>query len=141
MVDEFARVANFLNFVYCYSIITQNQRSALGSTDNDTRRSHGAAGGPARSNPDRTALVAYFPFDPYKLKRSQKWVEGYYVDWEAIPGLDPEDSDDEEDEEDDDEEEDDSDSEADSDDNEKAREDDSDDEDAEEVEEVEEVEK
>ena len=33
-------------------------------------------------------LDAYFPFDPYQLPRSRRWLEGDYVEWRGIPGLD-----------------------------------------------------
>ena len=33
-------------------------------------------------------LDAYFPFDPYTLPRSRRWLEGDYVEWRGIPGVD-----------------------------------------------------
>ena len=33
-------------------------------------------------------LDAYFPFDPYQLPRSRRWLEGDYVEWRGIPGMD-----------------------------------------------------
>ncbi|KAI9834783.1 MAG: hypothetical protein M1819_002869 [Sarea resinae] len=38
-------------------------------------------------------LDAYFPFDPYLLPRSRRWVEGDYVAWRGVPGLDDGDGD------------------------------------------------
>ena len=32
-------------------------------------------------------LDPYFPFDPYHLPVSKKWIEGDYIDWKNIPGL------------------------------------------------------
>lgn len=33
-------------------------------------------------------LDEYFPFDPYQLPRSKRWVEGDYRVWKGVPGLD-----------------------------------------------------
>lgn len=52
-------------------------------------------------------LDAYFPFDPYVLPRSRRWLEGEYVGWKPVPGMPverDEDDDEEEDSEDDEEE-------------------------------------
>jgi len=55
-------------------------------------------------------LDAYFPFDPYVLPKSKRWLAQDYVQWKPIPGMEPvggqvdeeeEDDDDGEDEEDD----------------------------------------
>ena len=32
-------------------------------------------------------LEAYFPFDPYRLPRSKKWLVGDYIEWRGVPGL------------------------------------------------------
>ena len=32
-------------------------------------------------------LDAYFPFDPYQLPKSKRWVEGDYLDWRGVPGM------------------------------------------------------
>ena len=71
----------------------------MGSSNHNAvaNNENGVAGGPRSQH--RNALEAYFPFDPYKLKRSMKWVEGYYVEWVPVPGLDPEESEEEEGEE------------------------------------------
>lgn len=55
-------------------------------------------------------LDTYFPFDPFRLGTSRKWVDPLYVPWEPIPGMrndeeEDDDEDEEEDEDDDDEEE------------------------------------
>ncbi len=36
----------------------------------------------------RLQLEPAFPFDPYNLPTSRRWLEGEYLDWKAIPGLD-----------------------------------------------------
>lgn len=35
-------------------------------------------------------LDEYFPFDPYHLPKSKRWIEGDYREWTGIPGLDNE---------------------------------------------------
>ena len=94
IVNEFARVANHLSFVYVYHLLETNKRLRL-SHIAATAASSSACGPPARE----TALSArgdeahlhldeYFPFDPYHLPQSKRWVEGDYREWAGIPGLD-----------------------------------------------------
>ena len=33
-------------------------------------------------------LDEYFPFDPYQLPKSKRWLAGDYREWKGIPGLD-----------------------------------------------------
>ncbi|KAJ2976578.1 hypothetical protein NUW58_g8048 [Xylaria curta] len=35
-------------------------------------------------------LGSYFPFDPYQLPKSKRWVDADYLPWRPIPGLNPE---------------------------------------------------
>lgn len=51
-------------------------------------------------------MDAYFPFDPYQLPVSKKWIENDYVQWQGIPGLNKDESDDDSSGDEDDEEED-----------------------------------
>lgn len=44
-------------------------------------------------------LDTYFPFDPYQLPLSRRWVDGDYVQWRGVPGLDQVEDDDDSDEE------------------------------------------
>ncbi|KAK6615367.1 RNA polymerase I specific transcription initiation factor RRN3 [Botrytis cinerea] len=50
--------------------------------------------GNGASNDSWHQLDAYFPFDPYQLPVSKKWIEDDYVQWQGIPGLNKEESDD-----------------------------------------------
>lgn len=36
-------------------------------------------------------LESYFPFDPYSLKKSKKWIEDCYIEWQPVEGLEDED--------------------------------------------------
>src|SRR5690606_30164488 len=69
VVEQFAEIAHYLDFMYCYSIIEKNNRTVI-----DRYRME--------------QLDAYFPFDPYKLKKSKRWVEDVYVPWKPIKGMD-----------------------------------------------------
>jgi len=40
-------------------------------------------------------LDTYFPFDPYQLPLSKRWVDSDYVQWKGVPGLDEEEDEDE----------------------------------------------
>ena len=92
IVNEFARVAYRLGVVYVYSILELNKRVRLSQ--------FASISGPDYGQPNReTALSAkkdeshqhldeYFPFDPYHLPRSKRWVEGDYREWTDIPGFD-----------------------------------------------------
>ncbi|KLJ10307.1 hypothetical protein EMPG_14314 [Blastomyces silverae] len=40
-------------------------------------------------------LDAYFPFDPYHLPRSRRWVVDDYLEWRGIPGVDDREDEDE----------------------------------------------
>lgn len=71
VVEQFADMAHYLGFLYCHSIIEKNNRTVI-----DRARME--------------QLDAYFPFDPYKLKKSQRWVETVYVPWKPVKGMEDE---------------------------------------------------
>lgn len=130
VVSTFAKVAHHTNFAYCFSIIEANQQAharsgSSHSLSQQAAQPNGTGSGdsirqPSRQNssisPSHTVpkrarqsnidagLDSYFPFDPYDLPRSKKYVEGIYRTWNevSVPFGD----------EDEDEEEDDSDEEA-----------------------------
>ncbi|KAI9828660.1 MAG: hypothetical protein M1832_001763 [Thelocarpon impressellum] len=94
IVNEFARIAHHLRFMYVYPLIETNKRLRLsqrvgaaqsrtcgGETDRQTALT-------ARKDEEYQLLDAYFPFDPYHLPISKRWIAGDYVDWRGIPGLD-----------------------------------------------------
>ncbi|KAG8527015.1 uncharacterized protein KY384_008444 [Bacidia gigantensis] len=106
IVIEFARVAQHLGVVYVYHLLETNKRiksrnavavagcQLYGQLERDTALS-------ISHNEGHQHLDAYFPFDPYHLPRSKKWIEGDYRSWKGLPGLEEEkdDSDSEDDEE------------------------------------------
>lgn len=91
IVSEFARIAHHLHFMYVYTILDANKRLRVSSI-----RSIASLADPRYSQVERETragddlgyqLDAYFPFDPYHLPRSRRWLEGDYVEWRGIPGL------------------------------------------------------
>ncbi|CAD6564399.1 MAG: hypothetical protein ASARMPREDX12_002648 [Alectoria sarmentosa] len=91
IVTEFARIANHLSIVYVYHLLETNKRvrvlqsagSGYGQPNRETALS-------ARRDESSQHLDAYFPFDPYHLPKSKRWLEGDYREWSGIPGLDAE---------------------------------------------------
>lgn len=97
IVSEFARISNHLDFLYLFSILETNKRVRITSY-----RSLSAMADPRFSQVERETragddlgyqLDAYFPFDPYQLPRSRRWLEGDYVHWRGIAGLHDDDDD------------------------------------------------
>ncbi|GJP94818.1 hypothetical protein AnigIFM63604_010244 [Aspergillus niger] len=100
IVSQFARMSQHFNLMYVFSILETNKRLRVSSY-----RSIGAMADPRFSQVEREIragddlgyqLDAYFPFDPYQLPRSRRWVENDYVHWRGIPGLDEDDDSDSE---------------------------------------------
>lgn len=117
IVHQFAAIANHLRFMYVIPLLETNKRLRLSSY-----RSLSSIGGASEmgaskrentltnhSGESHHQLDAFFPFDPYQLPKSKKWLEGDYMVWRGVPGMDDDDDDDddssdeEEDDEDDDE--------------------------------------
>lgn len=93
IVAQFARVAHHLRFLYVFPLIETNKLVRLA-------RSHmsGASGYLAglgaretalsrKKGEDKFLLDAYFPFDPYLLPRSRRWLTGDYIEWKPVPGM------------------------------------------------------
>ncbi len=92
IVTEFARVAYRLGVVYVYSILETNKRIRLSQFASTPSMEYGQPNREtalsARKDESHQHLDEYFPFDPYHLPRSKRWVEGDYREWTDIPGLD-----------------------------------------------------
>ena len=99
IVSTFARVAHHTNFAYCFSIIGANQQ--LSHSEARSVSSHSLSGPYSRqisqsSSPSSTmprqarqsnidaGLDSYFPFDPYDLPRSEKWIGRIYRTWNEV---------------------------------------------------------
>ena len=93
IVGEFAKIANARSLTYVFSLLETNKRLRL------SRFTGSASRGSTYSQPSReTALSlknddsyyqldSYFPFDPYHLPKSKRWIEGDYVEWQGVPDL------------------------------------------------------
>jgi RNA polymerase I-specific transcription initiation factor RRN3 len=103
IVSEFAKIARHLRFLYIYPLLETNKRVRLSQFASSQIGALRDTGNGAK-NESWYQLDAYFPFDPYQLPISKRWVDPDYVQWKGIPGLDVEeeedDSGDEEDDED-----------------------------------------
>lgn len=87
IIDEFSRIAHHLRFMYIHSVLSANRRIRLSGAAS-------SSGLPARETSldslrgDRhLQLDAYFPFDPYALPISKRWLEGDYNYWREPPGM------------------------------------------------------
>ena len=91
IVTEFARIANHLSIVYVYHLLETNKRvRVLQSAGNGYGQPNRETALSARRDESSQHLDAYFPFDPYHLPKSKRWIEGDYREWSGIPGLDDE---------------------------------------------------
>ncbi|KAK8164423.1 ribosomal DNA transcription factor Rrn3 [Phyllosticta citrichinensis] len=94
IVGQFARIAHHLRFLYVFPLVETNKKLRLSRTvssavlygglqERETALS-------AKLGDDSLQLDGYFPFDPYSLPRSKRWMQGDYNEWKSIPGLEPE---------------------------------------------------
>ncbi|KAJ3511569.1 hypothetical protein NLJ89_g4025 [Agrocybe chaxingu] len=101
VVLQFSRVAQATDFIYCYTILDANKRS-----DSTTSPSRGVADASvAILNPtvlcDSTnaELNTFFPFDPYRLPKSNVFIQSVYREWSSV-AIEDEGDDEDEDEDD-----------------------------------------
>lgn len=102
IVEEFAKLAHKLNLVYVYPVLEINKRVRLSQFVRASYASGGSfrdIGGEARDD-GALQLDSYFPFDPYQLPSSKRWLEGDYLSWNPILGLNADEDDYESDESD-----------------------------------------
>lgn len=91
IVEQFAKLACALQFLYLFSKIEENRhvriatnwRSMSDMQISDPHRDMSWLG-------DNGMMEGYFPFDPYHLPLSKHWVESDYVEWKGIPGEEAE---------------------------------------------------
>jgi RNA polymerase I-specific transcription initiation factor RRN3 len=100
VVMQFARVAHATDFIYCYTILESNKRSE------DRRVIPSVAS--AQTRPPSTGirlmigsgsidaeLNTFFPFDPYRLPKSNVYIQCVYREWSTV-AIDEEDDEEEE---------------------------------------------
>jgi len=90
IVAEFAKIAHHLRFMYVYPILETNKRIRLSQFSSDQGNGALRDTGNGGNSESWHQLDAYFPFDPYQLPISKRWVENDYVVWKGVPGLNPE---------------------------------------------------
>ena len=80
--SEFARITHLLEIIYIYPSLESNKRIRI---VNNTPLDHrGTALTHGKTSTEWQGLDAYFPFDPYKLPRSKRWLQGDYRDWKPM---------------------------------------------------------
>lgn len=104
IVEEFAKITHKLGLMYIFPLVEENKRIRLSQFVSDTYGNGGAlrdATGGALGE-EAHQLDPYFPFDPYQLPVSQRWLQGDYVQYQSVPGLNTELDDDSSSDDDDD---------------------------------------
>ena len=94
IVEQFAKLAFALQFLYLHSKIEANKHVSLHGHWRSLSDLHVSQ--PERDMSwvgDNGMMEGYFPYDPYHLPISKHWLEGDYVQWKGIPGEQIEDSD------------------------------------------------
>lgn len=96
IVAEFAKIASHLRFLYVYPLLETNKRIRLSQFSSS--HANGALRDTGNGGNDESwhQLESYFPFDPYQLPISKKWVDDDYVQWRGIPDLKQDEDEDEE---------------------------------------------
>jgi RNA polymerase I-specific transcription initiation factor RRN3 len=109
IVLQFARMAKHLRFTYVDTLIETNKRVRL-SRSLASAYLNGIGGRETaltgKKGEEAFLMDAYFPFDPYVLPRSKRWVDQDYVQWRPVPGMPVEKDEDDDEDDDDDEDED-----------------------------------
>ena len=98
IVTEFAKIANHLGVIYVFGLLETNKRLRLSQFSSGSSTPRGASldlperetALSGRKDESWQQLDEYFPFDPYHLPRSKRWIEGDYRVWKGIPGLERE---------------------------------------------------
>ncbi|KAK7755202.1 DNA independent RNA polymerase I transcription factor [Diatrype stigma] len=95
IVEQFANLAHRFRFMYVYPLLESNKRVRLSQYSAGAYSSGGALRDLSFDMNDESwqQLDSYFPFDPYQLPISKRWVEEDYLPWRSIPGLSTEDDD------------------------------------------------
>jgi RNA polymerase I-specific transcription initiation factor RRN3 len=93
IVEQYAKMARHLRLDYIYPILNANRSLHLSQVMPAAYHTGGALreSGYGADGPKWTHLEVNDQFDPYQLPDTQHWIEGDYITWQDIPGLnDPE---------------------------------------------------
>ena len=94
IVAEFAKISMHLRFMYVYPLLEANKRIRLSQYSSSHTTGALRETGNSGSSESWHQLDTYFPFDPYQLPLSRRWVDDDYVQWRGVPGLVQEEEDD-----------------------------------------------
>ena len=90
IVTQFANVARQLRFMYVFPLLESNKRVRLahifGTSSEYRARNEGGVSIGSKVSDSMYQLDAYFPFDPYQLPKSKRWIEGDYKEWKSLSG-------------------------------------------------------
>ncbi|KAK3855289.1 hypothetical protein Pcinc_038298 [Petrolisthes cinctipes] len=75
IVNNFAAVTRRFQLAYCYTIMENNKRLNLPTAQSDKHNV-------------KTTLDVFFPFDPYLLLRSKRYIEPHYREFDGLPEAD-----------------------------------------------------
>lgn len=118
VVMQFARVAHATDFIYCYTILETNKRAEHGSLTSRSGITHFITPPHHRQTDGSTTITmntkinpsmfilsvnpelnTFFPFDPYRLPKSNAFIQGVYREWSSVAIQDEDDDDDNEEDE------------------------------------------
>lgn len=93
IVAQFASICHHLEFISLHLKLEQNKRFRLTRSISATSLAYSSVVDRETALSNKSGdgvyqLDAYFPFDPYQLPRSKRWLDGDYVEWRGIPGVD-----------------------------------------------------
>jgi len=94
---QFARVAHATDFIYCYTILESNKRSEPGPPNTEGHSASFATHPMVLGGSINAELNTFFPFDPYRLPKSNVYIQGVYREWSTV-AIDDDDDDEEEEE-------------------------------------------
>lgn len=105
---QFARVAHATDFIYCYTILETNKRTEHGSAtsrggavyyrQSDASMTITKTKSSVSILPVNAELNTFFPFDPYRLRKSGAFIQGVYREWSSVSIQDEDDEEEEEEE-------------------------------------------
>lgn len=98
IVTEFARISNHLGVVFVIHLLESNKRVRPSQFTSSVASQSSAYNQPEREtalsarkdNESLQLLDGFFPFDPYHLPISKRWIVNDYREWTGVPGLDEE---------------------------------------------------